>query len=213
MNFWTTLLAHQATWFAAVIGAGQGHGWPGLLAIGLFVAWRLGVSRHRGLEARLGMLALALGWALESLWVGAGLIGYAAPGGVGAVPGWILALWVGFALTVIPLLGALHARPVLAALLGAVGGPAAYWGAGEGWGAVQFAEPTGLALGALALGWALAMPLLLTVARRGLRARSAGPAAAPEQEAGDQQEHRHQAHEGRDPARGGASHHADMQRV
>ena len=59
----------------------------------------------------------------------------------------------------------------------------------------------------------LAMPLLLTVARRGLRARSAGPAAAPEQEAGYQQEHRHQAHEGRDPARSGASHHADMQRV
>ena len=87
MNFWTTLLAHQATWFAAVIGAGQGHGWPGLLAIGLFVVWRLAVSRHRGLEARLGLLALALGWALESLWVGAGLIGYAAPAGVGAVPG------------------------------------------------------------------------------------------------------------------------------
>jgi hypothetical protein len=213
MNFWITLLAHQATWFAAVIGASKGSGGSGVLAVVLFVAWRLAISPHRGLEARLGALALALGWGLESLWVGLGLVSYAAPAGLGLAPAWILALWVGFALTVVPLLGALHARPLVAALVGAVGGPSAYWGAGEGWGAVQLAEPTGLALSALAFGWALAMPLLMTVARRGLRARSAGPAAAPEQEAGDQQEHGHQAHQGRDPARGSPSHHADMQRV
>lgn len=213
MNFWVTLLAHQVTWFAAVIGASQGYVWWGVLAVALFVAWRLAVSPHRGLEVRLGSLALALGWGLESLWVGSGLVSYAAPVGLGLAPAWILALWVGFALTIVPLLGALHARPFLAALLGAVGGPSAYWGAGEGFGAVQFAVPTGLALGALAVGWALAMPLLLTVARRGLRTRSARPASAPEQEAGDEQEHRHQTHQGRDPTRGGASHHADMQRV
>lgn len=172
MTFWATLVAHQAAWFAAVIGAGQGRGWIGVLAVVAFAAWRLAVSPHSALEARLGLIALALGWGLESLWVGSGLISYAAPAGLGLVPAWILALWVGFALTTVPLLGALHARPLLSAALGAVGGPAAYWGAGQGWGAVRFKEPTEWAVISLAMGWALALPLLMTVARQGLRARS-----------------------------------------
>lgn len=185
MNFWVTLLAHQATWFAAVMGAGHGHWWPGVLAVGLFAAWRLTVSPWRGLELQLVALALVLGLSLESLWVGGGLLHYEASGSVGRVPPWILALWVGFALTIVPLLGALHARPTLAALLGAVGGPAAYWGAGQGWGSVRFAEPPEAALIALALGWAVAMPLLASYAGRGLRAASAGAAQAPTRHRGD----------------------------
>ena len=77
MTFWLTLLAYQATWFAAVIGAGHGLWWPGVAAAGLFALWRLSVSPHRALEARLVVVALALGLLLENLWVRTGLLDYA----------------------------------------------------------------------------------------------------------------------------------------
>lgn len=173
MHFWTTLVAHQATWFTAVIAAGTGLTWPGVVAVALFCAWRLAVSRHPGVEVRLGILALGIGLLLESLWTGSGLLTYSTSAPGGRVPAWILALWVGFALTVVPLFGMLHARPILAALFGALGGPLAYWGAGQGWGAVQFAQPHALSLLALAAGWAIAMPVLTTIAHRGLRPKRA----------------------------------------
>lgn len=173
MHFWTTLVAHQATWFTAVIAAGTGLTWPGVVAVALFCAWRLAVSHHVRLEIRLGVLALGIGLLLESLWTGSGLLAYSTSGPTGGVPAWILALWVGFALTVVPLLGMLHARPVMAALFGALGGPLAYWGAGQGWGSVQFAEPHALSLLAVAAGWAAAMPMLTMIAHRGLRDRRA----------------------------------------
>lgn len=181
MHFWTTLVAHQATWFTAVIAAGTGHTWPGVAAVALFCAWRLAISRHVGLEVRLGLLALGVGLLLESVWTGSGLLTYPTASATDGVPAWILALWVGFALTVVPLLGMLHARPLLAAIFGASGGPLAYWGAGQGWGAVQFAEPPMLSLLAIAAGWAIAMPLLTTLAHRGLPAHR--PASATRQSA------------------------------
>lgn len=168
-TFWLTLTAHQATWFVAVIGAGAGHWWPGVAAACLFAAWRLGRSEHRRLELRLIGLALLLGVGLENLWVSLGFLNYAAAWPTAGSPAWILALWAAFALTVLPVLRFMLGRPALAALLGAVGGPLAYWGASRGWGAVAFGEPAVAGLLALALGWAVAMPLLTTMAARGLR--------------------------------------------
>jgi hypothetical protein len=169
MSFWLTLLGYQATWFAAVIGAGHGQWWPGVVAAGLFALWRLWVSPHRALEARLVLVALSIGLVLENLWVRSGLLGYAAARPWAGSPAWILALWWAFALAIVPLLGYLHRRLLLAALFGAIGGPLAYLGAARGWGVVQFASPQWHSLLALAAGWALAMPLLAWLARRGLQ--------------------------------------------
>ena len=139
MTFWLTLLAYQATWFAAVIGAGHGLWWPGVAAAGLFALWRLSVSPHRALEARLVVVALALGLLLENLWVRTGLLDYAVAWPWAGSPAWILALWWAFALSIVPLLGYLHRRLLLAAVFGAIGGPLAYLGAARGWDVVQFA--------------------------------------------------------------------------
>lgn len=173
MSFWLTLLAYQATWFAAVIGAGHGLWWPGVAAAVLFAAWRLAVSDHRRLELQLVLAALALGLGLETLWVRSGLLEYRAGWAWLDAPGWILALWLAFALTVLPLLGYLQRHLGLAALFGAIGGPLAYWGASRGWGVARFPDPAWHGLLALAVGWALAMPLLAWLARRGLQARNA----------------------------------------
>ena len=77
-------------------------------------------------------------------------------------PPWMIALWANFATTLNLSLAGLQNRPGLAALLGLVGGPLAYWG-GAGLGAMTFIAPLP-ALITLALGWALLTPLLLTLA-------------------------------------------------
>ncbi|UGB38456.1 DUF2878 domain-containing protein [Frateuria soli] len=165
MNAWVTLAAYELAWLAAVAGAGRGHAWPGLLAVALFAAWRLATSRTRLVDLRLAAVALALGLALEATWTGAGLLRYAAPWPVATAPAWLLALWVAFALTIVPLFGYLHARPWLAAMLGAIGGPLAYLGAARGWRALAIAAPAWHPLLALALGWAVATPVLTSLAR------------------------------------------------
>lgn len=131
----------------------------------------LAVSPCRALELRLLLAALGIGLLLESLWVGSGLLGYAAAWPWAGAPAWILALGCAFALVVVPLLGYLHRRPWLAAAFGdrrAAGVPGA---AAGGWNAVHFAQPRWHGLLALGAGWALAMPALATLAS----ARSARP--------------------------------------
>jgi len=174
MSFWVTLVAYELVWFAAVIGAGHGWNWPGVLATLLFAAWRWVVSAQRGVELRLVVVALLLGVILEGVWVRAGLVSYAAPWPLPAAPAWLMALWVAFALTIVPLFGYLHARPWLAAAFGAIGGPLAYLGAARGWHAVLLPVPAWHTLLALAVGWGFALPLLTALARRWLRASAVG---------------------------------------
>lgn len=135
------------------------------------------MSPHRALEARLVVVALALGLLLENLWVRTGLLDYAVAWPWAGSPAWILALWWAFALSIVPLLGYLHRRLLLAAVFGAIGGPLAYLGAARGWDVVQFAQPQWHSLLALAAGWAVAMPLLAWLARRGLQSDIPGGAA------------------------------------
>ena len=82
----------------------------------------------------------------------------------GAAPYWMVALWALFATTLNVSLRWLRARPWLGALLGALGGPAAYY-AGARLGALELAT-AGAGLGAIAIGWAVLTPLLLGTARR-----------------------------------------------
>jgi hypothetical protein len=67
----------------------------------------------------------------------------------------------------------LRGRPLLAAALGLVGGPAAYLAAARGWSAVEFVPPVPVALAWLGMAWAGALALLATVARVPASDRSA----------------------------------------
>jgi hypothetical protein len=60
----------------------------------------------------------------------------------------------------------LQGRPWLATAFGAVGGPLAYLGAASGWKSVTFQLPEWHGVACLALAWAIAMPLLASLARR-----------------------------------------------
>jgi hypothetical protein len=155
----------QLGWFACVLGAAHGLMWLGPLAVLAIVAVHLALSLRPIAELRLVAVATALGLLVESLVLAGGWLSY--PGGhaLGILaPYWLVAMWALFATTLNVSMRWLRGRPVLAVILGAIGGPLSYFG-GQKLGAVTFIEPVP-ALVALALAWAVAMPLLIRIAAR-----------------------------------------------
>jgi len=107
----------------------------------------------------------ALGTLWDVLPAATGLIEYRS--GVAAlsgVPYWIAALWLAFATTLNVSLRWLRERPLIAALAGAVAGPACY-GTAATLGALTLTEPR-QALAAQAAAWSLLLPAALAIAAR-----------------------------------------------
>jgi hypothetical protein len=166
----------QAAWFACVIGAARGQVALGIAAVVAVVAILLAWSTRPGVDLRLVLLALVIGAVWDSLLALTGVVEYASPGPLPDwAPVWILALWALFAPMLREPMCWLHGRPVLAALLGAVGGPLSY-AAAERLGACAFPDPV-LAIVVLGAGWALFVPLLLVAAQR--LERAAAPGRSP----------------------------------
>jgi hypothetical protein len=155
----------QAGWFACVLGAAHGLPWIGVFATALIVAWHLARATNPQRELALVAAAAAIGALFETLLVQTGWVHFNSGLLVeGAAPYWMIALWALFATTPNVSLRSLRAQPWLGALLGAIGGPAAYY-AGARLGALEF--PTvGAGLIAIGAGWAILAPLLLGIARR-----------------------------------------------
>lgn len=175
MANWRNAIGYQLVWFCAVIGAGRGLWWPGVLAAVVFVGLTLWSSRKRasgrlGVDVRLIGVALVLGLVIDGGLAGSGWLRYgAAWTSSHGAPMWILAVWASFAMTVTRSLALLQSHLGVALLFGAIGGPLSYLGAARGWGAVTLVDP-GPAVVALVLAWAIAMPLLAVLARRWLAA-------------------------------------------
>jgi hypothetical protein len=160
-----SLAAFQAAWFACVLLAARGDPMAAvasvLAAMVLHFAW----SDRRRADAWLTVVALAIGVAWDSAMARSGIVHYAAPWpAIVAAPVWILALWALFATTLRQPLRWLHGRPVLAALFGGIGGPLSYAAAAR-LGACTLPDAS-LAMVVLGIGWAIATPLLLQLARR-----------------------------------------------
>lgn len=159
------VLLFQAGWFACVLGAAMQVPWVGVLAALFVIGWHLARAQQPRAESFLVLLAVLLGMVFESLLVQMGWIRFNSGVFVlGLAPYWMGILWAMFATTLNVSLRWLRPRLGLAALLGAVGGPLSYY-AGARMGALEFVN-TGLALTAVAFGWALLAPLLLLLARR-----------------------------------------------
>lgn len=160
------LLGNQVVWLCAVIGAGQGLAWPGVVAAALYCLSQFWLNSTRRVDLRLVLAALALGLALDSAMAASGLARYAAPWPSSELaPAWILGLWAAFAMTLTQSLAFLQQRAWLAFVFGAIGGPLAYLGAARGWQAVTFAPPQWQGWLALAAGWGVAMLVLARLAR------------------------------------------------
>lgn len=161
------VVGFQAVWLASVAGAGAGLAWAGPLAAALFAALMLRYGGKARADLRLLAVALPLGLLLDSLFAASGWLVYAeAWPWASLAPVWIWSLWVGFALTLNHSMAFLRERPLAAVALGAVGGPLAYWTAAGAFEAVSFGAPVAWVIGALAVGWAVVLPLLFHLDRR-----------------------------------------------
>ena len=160
----------QALWFAAVIGAAAGMVWPAVVVLLVFMAWQL-LPEHRVQgDVALMLVALLLGFILDSTWIGLGWMQFASPGGLPQIaPLWILLLWMGLALTFNHSLAWLQNQLLLAGAFSAIASPLSYLGA-QRLGAVQITGNFYLWLFFIALSWAITVPLLLWLAKA-LRSR------------------------------------------
>lgn len=160
-------LGFQCVWFATVAGAGAGHGWAGPLAAALFAFLTVAFFGRARADLLLLAVAIPFGFLLDTLWVKLGLMRFAEPWPLaGWAPVWILALWVGFTMTVNHSLAGLADRLWLAVALGAAGGPLAYFAAERAFGAVELLAPTGVVILALGAAWAATVPMLLVLGQR-----------------------------------------------
>jgi Protein of unknown function (DUF2878) len=170
MNMVVNFLAFQLAWFACVLGAANGMPWVGPLAVAGAVAWHLARARRAWPELWLVALAMALGLVVDSLLLATGWLSYPSgfwlpgPWQSNLAPYWIVAMWALFATTLNLSMGWLRGRPLLAVVMGGIGGPLSYLG-GEKLGGIELTSPAA-ALAALAVAWAIAMPLLMQLAAR-----------------------------------------------
>ena len=155
----------QLGWFTCVLGAANNVAWLGPVAVLAIVIIHLAQSLRPSAELKLVLSAMALGMVTDSLLVASGWLTYAGGSLTGYLaPFWIVAMWALFATTLNVTMRWLKGRVGLAILMGAIGGPMSYYG-GQKLGAMVFIEPV-LGLTALAIAWAVAMPLLVWLANR-----------------------------------------------
>lgn len=171
----------QVGWFAAVLGAAHDLPLWGFACGLAVIAWHIVVSARPAQEARLVALVCLIGLAAETLHVALGNIGY--PSGqpfAQLPPYWMIGLWGLFAIQLNVTLRWLRPRLWLAALLGAVAGPASF-ASGVRLGGASFVHVTP-ALAELVISWAVLMPLLVWLSMRfdGVTVDAVGHADLPE---------------------------------
>jgi hypothetical protein len=157
-------LGYQGVWIASVAGASRGMAWVGPVCAVAFACAVLATSERPRVDARLMMLAIAVGATMDSAWIALGWLDFnAAWPSAAFAPAWILGLWLSLALTLDHSLAFLRDRVWLAAVLGGAGGPLAYWAASRS-GAVRLDAPVLTVLAGLGVAWALLFPMLVRAA-------------------------------------------------
>ena len=121
------LVGFQAVWLTCVIGAGKGLWWPGALAAAAFALLTLAFGPQLRRDLRTLAIALPIGFAMDSVLAQSGWLRYAiAFPSADWAPLWIMALWLGFALTLNHSLHTVYRNRLYTFLFGLLGGPLAY---------------------------------------------------------------------------------------
>jgi hypothetical protein len=177
----TNFVGFQSVWFLSLFGAGTQRSWLGAIALAVFTVWHFRATPNPRAELVLVAIACVVGFVVDTTFIQAHLLAYSEPLPFAAVaPYWILGMWINFALTLNGSMRWLQGRYLLAAVLGAIGGPLAYV-AGIKLGAAELLASKTVVYGALAVVWAIAVPLLVWATDwvNGLWPPS-GPASGPE---------------------------------
>ena len=166
MNKFFVIIGFQAVWFVSVLSAANESYWPGPSAAVcwlLIYGWRSGALKR---EITLALLAGAVGFFIDTalIWLEA-FVPQGIYGSFRLSPAWMVGLWLNFATSLNSLFLWLKGRYFLSALLGVIGGPAAYYsGASLGAAAIQQPFPESLFL--IGLGWGISMPLLILISEK-----------------------------------------------
>lgn len=154
---WRAIIGFELCWFLLVYFQ-QLMFWP-VLVYWLYAMWRLANKK-----ARVAVLLTAVtGIVVDSVLVATDVMSFAQ---LGWMPLWFVMLWLLFALVVVEVMSAFLTKPLLAFVLGAVGGPLSYWGgAALSGGILQF--PMGmLSYAILFMVWGV-LAILFGYSRRG----------------------------------------------
>jgi len=162
MHLLVNVVAFKIGWVSSVVGAAQEMPWLGPVAAIVAIAIHLSHAGRPATELTLIVVCATLGALFDSTLVALGWVEYSA-GVFSAMlaPYWIITMWMLFATTLNVSLRWLKNRKVLAAAIGLVSGPGSYL-AGNQIGAIAFVDQSA-ALTALAIGWAILLPLLMHV--------------------------------------------------
>ncbi len=160
MLFLVNVVVFQIAWLLSVIGGAQQMPWLGPLAALFAFTLHLRAARKPFEEVLLVLSCGLIGASFDSILVAAGWVTYKS--GLFSdyfAPYWIITMWMLFAMTLNVSMRWLRGKPKLAALLGFYGGPASYI-AGQALGGIVLTNQIA-ALTALAVGWAVMMPMLM----------------------------------------------------
>jgi hypothetical protein len=165
-----SFVAFQIGWFAAVLGAGHGMPWLGVLVVPWVLLLNLVLSADWKRELVIALAAAVMGFAVDTGLVAAGVfdpVRILVPRPLS--PPWMVMLWVNQATILNSCLAWLRGRYLAGAVFGAVGGPLAYL-SGAKLGAATVPSSSGLFI--LGITWAGAFPALLAVAEFARRRRA-----------------------------------------
>ncbi len=163
------LLGFKACWLACIFGAANHQPWIGPLAVAVWCAIHLSRSPFPQREAALILIGAAIGASVDVITLTTGFISY--HGSHTPTLGFIatfFALWVNFGTTLRISFQWSWRKPIIAAAMGALGGPFAYWSGAQA-GAIEFPSDMRLALLMIAIQYGVALPIWFAAADRLLR--------------------------------------------
>lgn len=172
MKLLLNAVLYQSIWFIAILG-GTRYLWCGVLLLGVHFVF----SSKRKADALLMLCILMMGLVIDGLLKYSGFFSF--NNDQFPLPLWLMMIWVAFATLPHHSLNWLKGRPLLSVLLGAVGGPLAYW-AGIRLGAASFGFSLPFSLLMLGIIWSFVLPVSVKLAQ--LTDFSSGSIGAPEAE-------------------------------
>ena len=156
----------QACWFACVWGGANNYGWLGPVLVAITVPLQVYfITENHKAETFFVIISGLSGFVLETILILAGVYFLAGQSNLQICPPWMAALWFNFAMLVSISLVWLKEKYLLAAILGGLAGPVAYWG-GEKLGAITVADAFMRGYVPLMLLWAIALPCFVYVHSR-----------------------------------------------
>lgn len=153
MKIFVNVLIYQIVWFLAILKGNQGAA----LGVALLII-HLANSEYTVADLKMMGFLLFVGILVDGTLVQIGFFTFTNTGF--PIPLWLMVIWAALAITPNHSLNWLKNRLFLASILGALGGPTAYW-AGTRMGAATFNWPLLSSLLLLALLWSLLFPAIM----------------------------------------------------